>query len=333
VTVPVTVPVIKMAPTQQGGAKKMRLMVDSEYEQFMGQNLPKPHPYVVGGSEPRSSGGAVNRVTQPEMEVLKSKSLGDDQKWKIIQEQLHRMIEQTRDQQKRPLKVQIQAEEEGDSESSASAVKNSDTGSVSVRLPSFISRFMVKQRPKAQNLFGYLKNIDEIFWDTSGKVFIGGEDIEGSHIATLVKYALVPSGRKPVGWDEFCDLLRFVKAPLTLFGPAARKYFVPPAAVKKKKKKGGRGSSPSPHPDSTTPVAARSTRKSRAELIQNQDAAAEIKQEGEGRRGRTKRGGKKRGKTSKKKKTTCKAARRRKGACKRSNKGTAAKRIRWKAFG
>src|SRR5579862_3926981 len=275
---------------QHGGAKKMRLMMDSEYERFVNGNLPKPHPFVSGST----SGGAVPLIARPESEILKDKSLGDDQKWKIISEQLHRMLQTTSEQRKKPLRVQIQTEEDAGKDGSGSnsasvratvGVRNS--GKVA-RLPNFLVNFPKNLQTKAVNVIRVLKDSGDIEWDGRGKVFIDGNDVEGSHIADLVKFSLRTSrsaGKPPTGWDEFCAYLADIDIPPSLISntqlkqilisqPSKDDWATPPSGNTVKRKNRS--------PDSTTPTPKKpaSARKTRPKTIQFE----EVTQHGSGRR-------------------------------------------------
>lgn len=70
-------------------------------------------------------------------------------------------------------------------------------------------------KKKATLLLNYLDTIDNIKWDTTGKLIINGKLLEGSHIVDLVRNAIVKSSRfEPVGSDEFYSNLKNI--PLSL---------------------------------------------------------------------------------------------------------------------
>jgi hypothetical protein len=336
-----------MAPVQHGGAKKMRLMVDSEYERFVSGNLPKPHPFVVGANTSSSSGGSVPAIARPESEILNDKKLGDDQKWKIISEQLHRMLQMTSEQRKRPLRVQIQTDEDaGNSAPAAVSVKNSEKSAS--RLPNFIAKIPKNLWQKAANVIHRLKESADIDWDSRGKVYIDGDEIDGSHIADLVKFTLRTArtvGNPPDGWDAFCtflvqvgiepSLISNTQLKQLLVSHSSKNFARTPEEQRTVAKRGdpttpsrlnvSSTSSPTPKKKKKTPHQTRN----RTNILKNLEASI---QHGSGRR-RIRRGG------SQKTKKKWKKVRPRSSPitgeryCKRSSGGGAAKRIRWKAFG
>jgi hypothetical protein len=331
---------------QQGGAKKMRLMVDSEYERFVNGNLPKPHPFVVSGGASDRSAAAIVR---PESDILNDKKLGDDQKWKMISEQLHRMLQMTSEQRKRPLRVQIQADEDaGNSDKSGTSAAKTVAGDKSARLPNFVAKFPKHQWGKASNVIKYLKENSDIDWDIRGRVFFDGEEIEGSHIADLVKFALRTArgvGNPPTGWDEFCVILVDVELPPSLISNTQLKQILishspvkatvrTPEEQRTVAKRGKQGAAtPSRQQVSSTvrtPQKKESGAQTRGKKIlfeqqQQQNGEGGTIQHGQGRQRRRSRKAAKKGRTVKKRKTGSKGTRKR---------GTgSAKRIRWKAFG
>jgi hypothetical protein len=300
-------------------------------------NLPKPHPFVSGST---SSSGA-HAIVRPESDILNDKKLGDDQKWKMISEQLHRMLQMTSEQRKRPLRVQIQSEEDaaGNSGNSASAgVKDSDKGGA--RLPNFISKFPKHQWGKASNVIKYLKENSDIEWDSRGRVFIDGDEIEGSHIVDLVKFTLRTArtaGNPPTGWDEFVVLLAEVDLPpalisntqlkqiLTSHSPTKEVVRTPEEQRTVAKRRNQGEATPSRQQVSSTvrtPQKKASGPQTRGKAIlfqQEQNGEDDTIQHGRGRRRKCKKG------KTKKRKTASKGSFKRATGC--------AKRIRWKAFG
>jgi hypothetical protein len=310
---------------QHGEAKKMRLVTDDVYERLMNGNLPPPRP--VGAS----STAAKPAPIYSESEILNSKTLGDDQKWKLIQQQFHRMLEQNAAQRGKPLKVQIERE---DGEQDTVVEGKMPIGDL-------LTWFPKNQSTKAANVLEFLNARKSIEWDRYGKVAIDGRDIDGARIPELVKHALKASGREPAGWNAFRDYLVREDIPISLISNTALKTILISQSSKGSwstaeassvaKKKNNKGDSPSSHEvSSSTPLSGRRTRTAGRKLqkqLAQQRQEEEAVQVGDGRRGGRRRRSKN-GKTKKRKsKKGCK------GPITGLLKKAAKRYIRWKAFG
>jgi hypothetical protein len=301
-------------------AKKMRLVSDDVYERLM-------NPHVVQQlqlhRQPESGGKSTFSTTATTTSkplrdgatidveaVLKNPTLGDDQKWKLIQSELHRMSDRAK------YRVQIEKrsgegnggdDDENDGNrrskttkekmvdaSTETAVKMANAGTGMAdgdlgddKVPYSMRWIPPSQKGKAMRLLQVLQDRPGIRWTDKGVVIVGGAKIEDSQIGSLIKYALRATGKEPVGWEEFCEFLARAKIPVSLVGNAALKHTMlslsPKVARSPPRDQHLNVSSSTPQTPARTPRPARKRRKAGGDSPQ---------QHGEGKRG--KRGKKKR---------------------------------------
>jgi len=86
-------------------AKKMRLITDDEYQDLVNSNFGKADPLEVQQQQIKQQ----RKQEESGKETANNSygKLGDDQKWLLYQQALHRMIDATKINDKTPLKVQI----------------------------------------------------------------------------------------------------------------------------------------------------------------------------------------------------------------------------------
>jgi hypothetical protein len=317
-------------------AKKMRLVTDDVYERLMNGNLPSKTLLRTSASSNNSNPNTV--PVRSEDEILSDSKLGDDEKWKLIQQQLHRMLEiKSAEGKKPPLKVQIE-KDDGDGDEKEDEPSGAPTAAAAAtvskdKIPMFLSQIPKNLRAKALVVIQFLKDRKNIRWDERGNVWIDGAEIDGAHIADLIKCSLRTSVREPLGWGEFCEFLASVKTPPSLIGNRSLKTFLTSSKSPKllwstpASSERGRKTKDDSEADvsSSTPAP---SRKGRSRFAQNKKDT----QYGEGARRRRcgrRGGGAARTKTKQKgKKTSTSKSRHRLRVCKK------AKRIvRWKTFG
>jgi hypothetical protein len=189
-------------------AKKMRLISDDEYQQLIKQCSSPPSTTALESQV---------HMNQSQMDKQLYNKMGDDQKWKLYQGALHRMLDASGQLDKKPVKVQFD-NSLLDTSDSFSQLSNSHPHSES-EVSSFINLFPKGQQEKAVSVKQYLDDCDSIQWDEqSGEVSLHGNSVVKSHIADLVSYLIKPSRTKPVGASEFVSHLSKSNVPLSVIG-------------------------------------------------------------------------------------------------------------------
>jgi hypothetical protein len=213
-------------------AKAMRLVPDDVYQRLINGNLPPtvtdPHPAKLAEQFPH-----YGHVHGDELynfsAVLNNTQLGDDEKWKLYQQKMHRSLDKQEilEKTKPAVKVQL-AGEDGKVVTFADQQQRDGKKTHPHREP-VLSSFSKPQQAKAQIVVDELKRTSGLTWDDVGSVRINGTDLQGANIADLVTYMITARQKVPPGWEEFGDHLHeqnFPKKNIT--NVAARKYVSDP---------------------------------------------------------------------------------------------------------
>jgi hypothetical protein len=240
-------------------AKKKRLIPDEEYHRLIKQSTSSPSTAAIETQIQQQQQQMDNQMSHKSTSGDYSK-LGDDQKWKLYQSALHRMLESSQQLDKKPVKVQFDTPLPDFSSKSTleSPLNNSQPIS-----SSFVDHLPKIHQAKASGLKQYLENCESIEWGENGEVSLHGFPVQNSHISDLISHLIKPTGRNPVGWDQFVSLLSRVNIPLSLIGNTAVKNSiiklreVAKTTPKKQSKRKSDLASPSERPHSTTPTSTR----------------------------------------------------------------------------
>jgi len=188
-------------------AKKMRYIPDEEYQQLIANKseLVKPldsnELYMTDKVENNMHN---NSKTYAEM--------GDDERWKLYQQALHRMLDISEIVKNKAVKVKF----DNFLPELAPAEKDS--------ISPILSMFPRNQQEKAALIKNFLEKSDQIHWDENdGQVFMNGHLVQGSHIANLISHVIKPLNPKPSGCDMFIKILSSLNIPTTLIGNASIK--------------------------------------------------------------------------------------------------------------
>jgi hypothetical protein len=147
---------------------------------------------------------------------MNNPKLGDDQKWKLYQQNLHRMIDLSKEC--KPIKVQIDKSKDDSHDGHDEVVKQDHCSS-------FLTLFTKPQKEHANMIFQFLSQYsDDIKWDKVGRVILNGEVLEGSHIVEFIRYLIKSKSNRPKHWESFAAVLKDLNIPLELISnPTARK--------------------------------------------------------------------------------------------------------------
>lgn len=85
------------------------------------------------------------------------------------------------------------------------------------------------RKEKGLNLYGYLKRQDKsvLDWTQNGNIIYNGQIIPHSHIADLIRDAVVNTKYSPVGFKEFYQALNTFHTPRRLNTNPLRKHYEP----------------------------------------------------------------------------------------------------------
>jgi len=176
-------------------AKKMRFISDEEYQKLLNKSE------------------VANDLESDEVSDSSSEyaNLGDDQKWKLYQQTLHRMLDISELLSKKAIKVKF--------DNLAPDLTTPESKPDKELISPILAMFPRNQQEKASLIKQFLDKSRQIKWDENyGEVFINGNLIEGSHIANLISHMIKPINPKPVGLDIFIKSLSKLNIPSTLIG-------------------------------------------------------------------------------------------------------------------
>jgi hypothetical protein len=200
-------------------AKGMRLVPDDVYQRLMSGNFPptktnQPSANSVESAE--QSGRNLYNFS----DALTAPGLGDDEKWKLYQQRLHRSLvaRENLERNRLPVKVEIaQKTQNGEEEESANQEKT--------RQPSLSSLFTKNFREKAEKVINYIEMNGDMTWD-GGVVKIRGNALAGARMVDLVNYVVKSRTPIPPGWIEFAAHLAEIGFPeMLITNSAASNYF------------------------------------------------------------------------------------------------------------
>jgi hypothetical protein len=146
--------------------------------------------------------------------MLDRKDLSNDQKVTSFNQAHQRFLihKQYLDQ---PLKFSIESERENKPQDVLHAAVN-------------LFQLTEGRKQKAENLAKYLNIVEGLDWNSRGEISVRGQTIPSSSLTALMIDVLNPSaGYKPVGSDQFAELLKQTRLPPNIIGDVSGRYAGP----------------------------------------------------------------------------------------------------------
>lgn len=158
-------------------------------------------------------------------EILNRKDISDSEKWSLYTNVLQRYLNVSKSlREPVPIPVLTTEDEQREEESKD---KKAVLDTLSHALAQSLSAIPKSFQPKAEVLFNILLDSNEIYWDRTGEVKIGDEELIGSNITDLISDVLrARKSFNPVGWEKFSKLLAKLNVPQEIVRNPKRWQFI-----------------------------------------------------------------------------------------------------------
>jgi len=168
-------------------------------------------PELISRLQQNSSTGnqrAASSLDDEMHRILSDKSLGDNEKWKLYQQVLHRHLQSTA-QKREPISLPIVDTEFGELDDRMLRTSVALVDEV-------VETFPKSYKPDARNILKAMaRRGNQISWDADGTVYVKGEKIPESNIVdilhNIVRIRKVET--KPVGWEKVMKAMKEMNIP------------------------------------------------------------------------------------------------------------------------